>query len=112
MITQDAIMPVITRTQTLPLAPALAQRLQKLEPELPLAPQAVDATLYIGWFNDKPISAAWVSGHDDGRELTHVAIHPATRGRGVLARLAQEIRELENAANRRLLSAQDYSSLD
>ena len=105
-------MPVIARHQTMPLASELAERLRKLEPALPLTPPSADALLYIGWFNDKPISAAWACGPDDGRELARFAIHPATRGRGVLARLAQEIRELENAAGRRVLSAHDYSTLD
>jgi len=105
-------MPVIARTQTLPLAPELAERLQKLEPPLPLKQPASDALLYIGWFNDKPISAAWVLGDGHARELSHIAIHPATRGRGVLARLSHEIREMENAAGRRLLSSQGYSSID
>ncbi|MEK6788954.1 MAG: hypothetical protein AABY68_08405 [Pseudomonadota bacterium] len=105
-------MPVIARSQSLPLAPELAERLLKLEPALPLTPPGSDALLYIGWFNDKPISAAWACGEKEGRELVRFAIHPATRGRGVLARLAQEIRELENAAGRRVLSANDYVSLD
>ena len=105
-------MPVIARSQSLPLAPDLAERLSKLEPALPLTPPSSDATLYIGWFNDKPISAAWACGIPEGRQLSHFAIHPATRGRGVLARLAQEIRELENSAGHRVLSADDYSTLD
>lgn len=105
-------MPVIARPQTLPLDAALSERLHKLEPALPLTPPSSDAMLYIGWFNDKPISAAWASGEVTGRQLQHFAIHPATRGRGVLARLAQEIRDLENAAGRRVLSADDYSTLD
>ena len=105
-------MPVIARHQSLPLAPELAERLLKLEPTLLLTPPSSDALLYIGWFNDKPISAAWALGASDGRQLGHFAIHPATRGRGVLARLAQEIRELENRAGHRVLSADDYSTLD
>ncbi|MES2720379.1 MAG: hypothetical protein V4688_09075 [Pseudomonadota bacterium] len=105
-------MPVIARSQSLPFAPELAERLYKLEPALPLTPPSSDATLYIGWFNDKPISAAWACGIPEGRQLSHFAIHPATRGRGVLARLAQEIRELENSGGHRVLSADDYSTLD
>lgn len=105
-------MPVITRAANLPLASDVSQRLQKLEPVCLLTPPDADATLYIGWFNDKPVAAAWACGESQGRQLLHFAIHPATRGRGVLQRLAQEMREHENAAGRRVLSAQDYALLD
>ena len=91
-------MPVIARSQSLPLASELAERLSKLEPALLLTPPSSDATLYIGWFNDKPISAAWACGIAEGRQLSHFAIHPATRGRGVLARLAQLAAKQQQAA--------------
>lgn len=105
-------MPVIARPQSFPLDTELADRLARLQPAAPLTAPAPDAVLYVGWFNTKPISAAWAVGPDEGRQLQGFAIHPATRGRGVLARLAQEMRTQENAAGRRVLSADDYSLLD
>ena len=105
-------MPVITRAQALPLDADLLQRLKKLEPEVPVLPQDSSATLYVGWFNDKPVAGAWACGAANERQLQHFGIHPATRGRGVLQRLAHDMRELENAAGRRVLSAEDYSALD
>ncbi|PQA48916.1 acetyl-CoA sensor PanZ family protein [Amnimonas aquatica] len=105
-------MPVTAQPQSFPLDAELSERLARLQPALPLAPGAAGDVFYIGWFNTRPISAAWATGPDDGRQLTGFAIHPATRGRGVLARLAQEMRALENAAGRRVLSADDYSALD
>jgi hypothetical protein len=105
-------MPVITRAHALPLDADLRQRMQKFEPEVPLVPLDSGATLYIGWFNDKPVAGAWACGDTQGRQLLYFGIHPATRGRGVLQRLAHDMRELENASGRRVLSAQDYSALD
>ncbi len=105
-------MPVIARAHPLPLDADLNDRLARLSPALTATAPTPDAVLYVGWFNTKPISAAWAVGPDDGRQLQGFAIHPATRGRGVLARLAQEMREQENAAGRRVLSADDYSLLD
>lgn len=105
-------MPVIARAHPLPLDADLSERLARLTPSVAASAPAPDAVLYVGWFNTKPISAAWAVGPDEGRQLQGFAIHPATRGRGVLARLAQEMREQENAAGRRVLSADDYSLLD
>ncbi|MEL0027561.1 MAG: hypothetical protein VW625_02680 [Perlucidibaca sp.] len=105
-------MPVIARAQNFPLDADLAERLSRLQPPVLLTPPAADAMLYIGWFNTRPIAAAWAVGPEGGRQLQGFAIHPATRGRGVLARLAQDMREQENAAGRRVLSADDYSVLD
>lgn len=105
-------MPVIVRAQSLPLPAELAERLSRLAPACDGRPPADDAVLYIGWFNSKPVSAVWASGASDGRQLAGFAIHPATRGRGVLVRLAQEAREQETAAGRRVLSADDYTALD
>lgn len=104
-------MPVITRPHAFPLDADLAERLSRLQPATPLAPRD-GAVLYVGWFNTKPIAAVWADGPDDGRQLQGFGIHPATRGRGVLARLAQDAREQETAAGRRVLSADDYSQLD
>lgn len=106
-------MPVIVRVQSLPLPADLAERLARLAPAFAVVPPSGDdAVLYIGWFNNKPISAVWASGMAEGRQLTGFAVHPATRGRGVLARLAQEARELEAGTGRRVLSADDYTALD
>lgn len=105
-------MPVITRSQSFPLDADLADRLSRLEPALSLTPPAPDSVLYVGWFNSRPIAAAWATGFADRRQLQGFGIHPATRGRGVLAWLAQDIREQERAAGRRVLSADDYAPLD
>ena len=105
-------MPVIARAQSLPLPADIAERLLRLEPSFAADAPSADAVLYLGWFNSKPISAVWASGAADGRQLGGFAIHPATRGRGVLARLAQEVRELETAAGHRVLSSDDYAPLD
>jgi len=105
-------MPVIARPQSFPLDADLAGRLARLQPAVTAEPPTPDATLYVGWFNTRPVAAAWATGADDGRQLQGFGIHPATRGRGVLARLAQDMREQENAAGRRVLSADDYSVLD
>ena len=104
-------MPVITRSHAFPLDADLAERLSRLDPPVALSAQP-GAVLYVGWFNTKPIAAVWATGQDDGRQLQGFGIHPATRGRGVLARLAQDAREQETAGGRRVLSADDYSSLD
>lgn len=104
-------MPVITRLQDFPLDADLHDRLSRLQPAADL--KAADGDrLYVGWFNTKPIAAVWAVGPDDGRQLQGFRIHPATRGRGVLAQLAHAAREQEVAAGRRVLSADDYSQLD
>lgn len=105
-------MPVFARPHQLPLDADLSLRLQRMEPAFTVQPPSADAQLYVGWFNTKPICAAWAVGAATERELQGFTIHPATRGRGVLARLAQEIREQENEAGRRVLSADDYEPLD
>lgn len=105
-------MPLIARPQALPLDAELSGRLARLQPALGASAASPEATLYIGWFNAKPIAAAWALGATDARALSGFAIHPATRGRGVLAQLATQMRELENQAGHRVLSSDDYAALD
>lgn len=105
-------MPLVTRAHDLPLDAELQERLTRLLPPVPVSAPSADALLYVGWFNTKPIAAAWATGPAEGRQLVDFGIHPATRGREVLAQLAHGIRDHENAAGRRVLSAEDYSQLD
>lgn len=105
-------MPLIARVHSLPLEPELIERLARFKPALNAKAPSSDATLYIGWFNTKPIAAAWAIGGNDARQLSGFAIHPATVGRDVLAQLAICMRTQENAAGRRVLSSEDYAALD
>lgn len=50
---------------------------------------------YAGQFNGKWIAGVLVSGLDGERVLRFLAVHPATRGRGVAERLVNEVRRLE-----------------
>lgn len=104
-------MPLVAKAHHLPLAPDVAERLARLQPSVS-EPLAADATLYIGWFNTKPIAAVWVCGGHDARTLTGFGIHPATRGRGVLAQLADAVRRAENELGHRVLSSDDFAELD
>ena len=105
-------MPVIAKTLLQPLDAELQSRLEKLQPSFRLHSPSVDAVLYIGWFNEKPVAAAWVVGADAQREVQGLAIHPATRGRGVLSQLVQQIQTQEGHCGRRVLCADDYAALD
>lgn len=105
-------MPLIASAQTLPVSAALAERLARLQPACVVTSASPEATLYIGWFNTKPIAAAWVNGIAGARVLSGFAIHPATLGRGVLAQLATQIRDIESADGHRVLSSDDYTVLD
>lgn len=105
-------MPLIARQHTLPLDADTSARLQRFEPTFALQPPSADAQLYIGWFNEKPICAAWAIGASSVRQLQGFAIHPATRGRGVLAQLAQAMRLQERSAGACVLSTDDYELLD
>ncbi len=105
-------MPLIAKVHSLPLEPELAERLARFKPMLSANAPSADATLYIGWFNTKPIAAAWAIGGNDARQLSGFAIHPATMGRDVLAQLANDMRRQESAAGRRVLSSEDYAALD
>ena len=105
-------MPLIARVHSLPLEPELIERLARFKPALSAKAPSPDATLHVGWFNTKPIAAAWAIGSDDARHLSGFAIHPATMGRDVLAQLATCMRTQESAAGRRVLSSEDYAALD
>lgn len=105
-------MPLITKAQPLPLDTELRERLSRLQPAFSVLAPVAEATLYIGWFNTKPIAAAWASGHANARTLSGFAIHAATKGRGVLAQLATQMRELESSRGHRVLSSDDYATLD
>lgn len=105
-------MPIIVKPLQQALDADLRGRLEKFEPQLRLVPPSKDATLYVAWFNTKPVAAAWSVGSDHERELMGFAIHPATRGRSVLQQLAQNMRTQENAAGRRVLRSEDFTGLD
>lgn len=53
--------------------------------------------LYAGLFNGKHIAAALIRGAGETRHMQYLAVHPATRGRGVASRLVAEIRHQEAA---------------
>lgn len=105
-------MPLMTRAQALPLPAELSQRLAALQPAFDSQPPTPDATLYVGWFNEKPICALWASGPDEGRQLSRLALHAANRGRGVLSQFVHEVQALERAQVRRVLCADAYDSQD
>jgi hypothetical protein len=105
-------MPLIAKAYTLPLESDLVEQLVRLQPPISAQSPSSDAILYVGWFNSKAIAAAWAVGADDARMLSGFAIHPATRGREVLAQLASAMRTQENAAGQRVASSEDYFALD
>lgn len=105
-------MPLMTRAQALPLSTDLSRRLATLQPAFDGQPPAADATLYVGWFNEKPICALWASGPDQSRQLCQLALHAANRGRGVLGQFVHEVQALERAQARRVLSADAFDSQD
>ncbi len=105
-------MPLIAKIQTLPVANELAERLRQLQPAFDINPSGQPASLYIGWFNDKPICALWAVGADNQRSLTQMAVHQANRGRGVLAQFVQNVQSLERSAGRRVLSADNFQAID
>ena len=51
---------------------------------------------YAGLFNGKWIAGVLVVGEGAERFLRYLAVHPATRGRGVAERLIGEVRRLES----------------
>ncbi|REH40071.1 acetyltransferase (GNAT) family protein [Paraperlucidibaca baekdonensis] len=104
-------MPLIAKAHNLPLDADVAERLARLQPPVS-APPTSDATLYIGWFNTKPIAAVWACGGNDARTLSGFGIHAATRGRSVLAQLADAVRKQENELGHRVLSSDDFAALD
>lgn len=101
-------MPLLVESvrQTLPeaLAAALA-RVYRDSPEFASSEAAMTvlaqglgedgSVLYSGVFNSKPIAAVLASGSGKCRQLRHLCVHPANRGRGVGARLMDEVRRLE-----------------
>ncbi len=50
---------------------------------------------YAGLFNGRWICGVLVSGDQQERSMSYLAVHPATRGRGVAERLVDEVRALE-----------------
>ncbi|MEO6697863.1 MAG: hypothetical protein ABIR53_00540 [Paraperlucidibaca sp.] len=105
-------MPLTAKAHALPLEPELAERLARFQPPASTQAPSPDATLYVGWFNTKPIAAAWALGADNARHLSGFAIHPATRGRDVLAQLVAAMRIQECGAGRRVLSSDEYAAVD
>lgn len=50
--------------------------------------QSLDSSLYIGWFNDRMVALALL----EAQQLRALAVHPATRGRGVATRVLELIK--------------------
>lgn len=102
-------MPVLVERHTTSLdAPLLAElgRLYSDTPDFANAASAQEVlaeavadgdVLYAGLFNGKHIAAALIRGNGPTRHLHYLAVHPATRGRGVASRLVAEIRRQEGA---------------
>jgi GNAT superfamily N-acetyltransferase len=100
-------MPVAVELVTHPLPEPLAAELVRTYADSPdfASPEAAvevlrDAvaggdSLYSGVFNNRHIAAVLVRGEGETRHLRYLAVHPATRGRGVAERLVSEVRRLE-----------------
>ena len=102
-------MPVLVERHTAPLDAALITELGRLYQDSPDFSSAASAqavlhdavetgdVLYAGLFNGKHIAAALIRGTGPTRHLHYLAVHPATRQRGVAGRLVDEIRRTEAA---------------
>ncbi|HEX4869899.1 MAG TPA: acetyl-CoA sensor PanZ family protein [Moraxellaceae bacterium] len=102
-------MPVLVERHTAALDPVLVAELGRLYTDTPdfASPASAQAVLqdavaggdvlYAGLFNGKHIAAALLRGNGATRHLHYLAVHPATRGRGVASRLVAEIRRIEGA---------------
>ncbi|MFZ5561495.1 MAG: acetyl-CoA sensor PanZ family protein [Pseudomonadota bacterium] len=100
-------MPVAVEIAAAPLPESLAAELARIYADFPdfASPAAAVAvlrdavaggdTLYTGVFNQRHIAAVLVRGEGETRHLRYLAVHPATRGRGVAERLVAEVRRLE-----------------
>ena len=100
-------MPVLVERATAPLDQALVDELARIYTDSPdfASPQAAQAVLmdavaagdvlYAAVFNGRHIAAVLVRGQGATRHLRYLNVHPATRGRGVAARLVEEVRRLE-----------------
>lgn len=100
-------MPVAVELAAAPLDEGLAAELVRIyedspdftsgEAALAVLRDAVAAgdSLYTGVFNKRHIAAVLVRGEGETRHLRYLAVHPATRGRGVAERLVGEVRRLE-----------------
>lgn len=110
-------MPVLIERATAPLEPALVQELARLYADTPdfSSPASAQAViqeavaegdrLYLGLFNGKHIAAALIRGEGATRHLHYLAVHPATRGRGVASRLVAELRHMEAGSGAEWLEA-------
>lgn len=100
-------MPVIVERHTGSLDSTLLEELGRLYTDTPDFANAASArevlsdavadgdALYAALFNGKHIAAALLRGEGATRHMQYLAVHPATRGRGVASRLVAEIRRLE-----------------
>lgn len=100
-------MPVEVREIRKSLPDEVAESLQKVYVDCPGTTSADDALgriraglergdrFYAGLFNGKWIAGVLVLGQGEERFLRYLAVHPATRGRGVAERLLGEVRRLE-----------------
>lgn len=107
-------MPVAVAELPAPLADAPRQDLERIYADWPagtaadcVAAVAAGATLYTGLFNARHIAAVLVCDSAAGRQLRLLAVHPATRGRGVAERLLAEVRRLESLRGTPWLLADD-----
>ncbi|NNM52947.1 MAG: acetyl-CoA sensor PanZ family protein [Pseudomonadales bacterium] len=64
------------------------------------------ARYYAGLFNGRWICGVLVSGDLQDRNMSYLAVHPATRGRGVAERLVNEVRALEGQRGSGYLSTE------
>lgn len=100
-------MPVIVERHAGSLDSTLLEELGRLYSDTPDFANAASArevlsdavadgdVLYAALFNGKHIGAALIRGEGATRHMQYLAVHPATRGRGVASRLVAEIRRLE-----------------
>ncbi len=101
-------MPVEVEVYQKELPPAIAEDLRRIYIDTPgyADAQTVLADLqkrlsergdryYAGRFNGHWICGALVGDQGEDRVMRYLAVHPATRGRGVAERLVEEIRQQE-----------------
>lgn len=110
-------MPVVVELAAPPLDETVAAELLRIYSDSPdfASPEAAVAvlrdavaegdSLYLGIFNAHPIAAVLARGAGETRHLRYLAVHPATRGRGVAERLLAEVRRLESARGAQWLEA-------
>ena len=110
-------MPVLVERHTASLDSTLVAELGRLYTDTPDFANAASAqevladavahgdVLYAGLFNGKHIAAALVRGEGPTRHMQYLAVHPATRGRGVASRLVAEIRHQEAATGAEWIEA-------